>query len=460
MDSEAEQYIENAIKEAGLGTIGETEDDIIKFIEENDLINKAINATTLPGDLLEEIGDAVVTFTDEDTESPADIVIATDANGDKMGIGLGGKNGKVSTIIPGDKDIAVTAVDKTGDKHTEVTNVPKGGKTTIKGSTDEGKKAAEGITCELSPSSLLFDADGDIDVVTVITNAKFMKVSSNVSWMKVDTNGWNVFADVEENPWPEVRKGEISIGLSMDDKTILKTVTVSVTQEAAQVGDLSLSFIDKDKFMIQSIYTLGLFSWISDKVNFGIIYPENVMVDEVSEDTYKVTATYDNPMAYNYEEPAPSKLTLQDTRDYGLYYTVKFTIQAIYPTPLVDKNNFEITDIVINGYHKNYNNYAFWHGDITSDYYVEFSLSLSKVGLNWAEYDDGNSKQVHVSTTDMDGQSYTITAREKKWQYEDHGKYVKNSEGEDVWKPKYEIVSSNQTTTDGNIIFDMNIKWE
>lgn len=462
MESEVEQYIENAIKETGLGVIGETEDDIIKFIEENDLINKALaDPSSLAEDVLHDTGDAVVTFTDNDKESPADIVIATDSNGDRMGIGLGSKDGKVSTLVPGGKDVAVTAVDKTGDKHTQTTNIPAGGKKSLTGSTDESKTAASDITCELSPSSLQFDADGDVDVVTVITNAKYMTASSNVSWATVSQNGWNIIVDVEANPLTEVRKGEITISLSMDNKTILKTVSVPITQEPYEVGDFDLSFIDKDKLMIKSLYELnilvnGRLGYGTSRAQYGIIYPEDIKVKEVSDDCYEVTGTYNNPMGYDYEAGQPEKLTIQPSKPYGLYYTVKFTIQAIAPTRLVEKNNFFVKDISIEGYRKDVETYP-----AVSDYYCEFSTTISNIAMNWGMYDDGDSKEVELSTDNLDGESFTASLKEKTWYYEDHGKYVKDAKGNDVWEPKYEVANDNKTKNWSDAgTFEMTLKWD
>lgn len=457
MDSEVEQYLENAIKETGLGVIGETEDDIIKFIEENDLISKAMmgNVTEMAEEVLKETGNAATSFTDTDKESAADVAIATDANGDRISIGTASKDGKITNIVPGDKDVAVTAVDKTGDKHTTVTNVPTGKKKDLTGSTDEGKKAAEDITCELNPSSLTLDADGGTETVVVVTNAKYIIPKSNVSWIKVDQNAQTVFIYYDENLLPEVRKADISIGLSMDNETVLKTVTLSVTQEAAPIpDDLTLDFIDTDKLMIPSMWGLGVF--LVNNKNYSTIHPEDIKVTEISEDTYKVEGTYANPMAYEYENEIPTELTLQKDKPYGLYYTITFTIHAILPTKLVEKNNFEVRDIYVKGYQKDIE--KTYTLSKTSDRYREFETSVSLAALNWGEYDDGESKTVEVGTDHLDGQSYTVNYTNKEWFYYDDGQYQDDGNGNYVWVPKYVVRDTTENRDDGT--FSMYLKWE
>jgi hypothetical protein len=159
-------------------------------------------------------------------------------------------------------------------------------------------------------------------------------------------------------------------------------------------------------------------------------------------------------MAYEYENEIPTELTLQKDKPYGLYYTITFTIQAILPTKLVEKNNFEVRDIYVKGYQKDIEKTY----TKMSDRYREFETSVSLAALNWAEYDDGESKTVEVGTVHLDGQSYTVYYTNKEWFYYDDGQYQDDGNGNYVWEPKYVVRDTTTNRDDGT--FSMYLKWE
>ena len=84
-----------------------------------------------------------------------------------------------------------------------------------------------------------------------------------------------------------------------------------------------------------------------------------------------------------------------------------------------------------------------------------------KLAIVCMMYDDGDSKEVELSTNHLDGESFSVSLKEKTWCYEDHGKYVKDAEGNDVWEPKYEMANDNNAKNWSNAgTFEMTLKWD
>ena len=174
-----------------------------------------------------------------------------------------GDDGKASVVIP-DKDGNGTSVTDPGNK--KITAVTKGGKrsTTATTAKKEGGKQEEKIAPEstgtpeikASVSKLPFKAtpknNENVGTFTVTTNCKYfgVKIDGDAKWLNVkkDTKTGLVTVTVKANTDKEPRKAKLIIAGSNDKNTTVAKTEVTVTQEAASEGKLSVSrdFVEMD----------------------------------------------------------------------------------------------------------------------------------------------------------------------------------------------------------------------
>lgn len=167
-----------------------------------------------------------------------------------------GDDGKASVVIP-DKDGNGTSVTDPGNK--KITAVTKGGKrsTTATTAKKDGGKQEEKIAPEstgtpeikASVSKLPFKAtpknNENVGTITVTTNCKYfgVKIDGDAKWLNVkkDTKTGLVTVAVKANTDKEPREAKLIIAGSNDKKTTVAKTEVTVTQEAASEGKLSVS---------------------------------------------------------------------------------------------------------------------------------------------------------------------------------------------------------------------------
>lgn len=249
LESEAGQYIENGLKEVGLGVVGELEDPLAKFC--NDQITKVdVNGKSKEEEVrkvvekepAKEAGRASTIFEEKDTSTPADIVIATDQNGEKMGISLGSDDGKVTAIVPGGTELSVTAIDKTGDKHTETITVPVGETLVIEGETKESTniEVDESIPyIHIDVAAMEFEATGGSQSFIIDTNCAavtaFVAEEDAENWCKVEVqDGGEVTVTVDENHTGKSRECTIVAAATNDaqDKDSYLLEEISLVQKS------------------------------------------------------------------------------------------------------------------------------------------------------------------------------------------------------------------------------------
>ena len=325
------------------------------------------------------------------------------------------------TIAPTDKN-GNTTIPTKPDKAT-ITTVTKGGKTAKQ--TADIKPGVQEMELELTPGDdkydwaiefdpdeLVVEAAGDQRVVTVITMYKNIKASSGDDWIGVDVNGYNVHLDIKENTTAKERKGTVYIYASDDGKNILKTVTYEVTQLPYPDENDGLGFMDFSKLRIEKIIGSGLLNGPMNNIwhNNTQFDNDELTITRVSESVYKVSAhRADNQHIYLYEEEPeldPNCYVYPD-RPYGDYYDISFTIEAVNPTIMFDKNNFRLTDVRVKGYCK----YISFGG---RDDYLEFNCYYSGLGIeDPVMFEDSNFKKALMNTSNQDGEFYDYETGER-----------------------------------------------
>ena len=216
-------------------------------------------------------------------------------------------------------------------------------------------------------------------------------------------------------------------------------------------ADLTLSYIDPDKLMIEKIQEVSLLRGFNGMLftNFTTIYPEDIQVKELSDIAYQVTATYHNSMAYHYDYPAAiSSNTIASSKDYGVHYQLTFTIEAIPIIYYGDTYNSKLKDIKLTGYFKDLDKNG-W-GDELYEYEVNVPAAyLEQYNFNPNSFADYFSAY---------GDEYpTVTATTKhvrKW-YEDEGYMT-----DDGWVSKWVVKSETYTNTQEEPVLDIHLRWD
>ena len=159
--------------------------------------------------------------------SPA-VVIVKDSDG-KITVTGADKNGNATVATePGVKTITTVTTD--GQRATQSTKV-EAGQNEI-----DAAPAPENITAETDPSSLSFDSDYNQEAVVVYTNIKYIRANTKDKWIHVSRNAYNVIVTVDENEG-EARSGSVLIELSQDKESIIKTISLPVSQAAGGDDD-------------------------------------------------------------------------------------------------------------------------------------------------------------------------------------------------------------------------------
>ena len=237
----SKKYTVDKLKELMPKTGNDNIDNALKFVA-NKLGEEALKKDPT-GDAAKEKGKTILSIKNNTGEMQKVIIVT-------------GDDGKLSVVIP-DKDGNGTSVTDPGNK--KITAVTKGGKrsTTATTAKKDGGKQEEKIapestgTPEISASvdKLPFKAspkdNEKIGTFTVTTNCKYfgVKLEGEAKWLswKKDTKTGLVSVAVKPNTDTEPREAKLIIAGSNDKKTTVAKTEVTVTQEAASEGKLSVS---------------------------------------------------------------------------------------------------------------------------------------------------------------------------------------------------------------------------
>lgn len=237
----SKKYTVDKLKELMPKTGSDNVDAFVKFVADK-LGDMALKKDPT-GEAAKENGKTILDIKNNTDEKQKVIVVT-------------GDDGKASVVIP-DKDGNGTSVTNPGNK--KITAVTKDGKRSTKPTTakKDGGKQEEEIapestgTPEISASvdKLPFKAspkdNEKIGTFTVTTNCKYfgVKLEGEAKWLswKKDTKTGLVSVAVKPNTDTEPREAKLIIAGSNDKKTTVAKTEVTVTQEAASEGKLSVS---------------------------------------------------------------------------------------------------------------------------------------------------------------------------------------------------------------------------
>lgn len=299
-------------------------------------------------------------------------VISVDSDG-RVVFGLPNKDGDVNIVTRADKEQTITTVTKDGKRSTQKAK-PKPGKNQV-----NAEPEPEDVQVELNPNELIFDSGITTAVVVVKTNIRYMKADSKDKWLHVGTNGsTNIIVTTDINEGEE-RHGSVLVELSQDGETIIKTLTIPVTQRS-----------DTDTFKPQTSIDFSTFSArISPSLSYDInqmfwnyfeeeIYRNNptTKVTKQGENFYTVTMEYADP-DYWYREDwknVPLERPYRENDPYGMYYKASFsmTITPSETTPIQDC--ISISHFAMSGYIKAKE--SDWNGKSHGyDRYISFTLA-------------------------------------------------------------------------------------
>ena len=244
----SKKYTVDKLKELMPKTGNDNIDNALKFVA--DKLGDVALKKDPTGDAAKEKGKTILNIKNNTGEMQKVIIVT-------------GDDGKLSVVIP-DKDGNGTSVTDPGNK--KITAVTKGGKrsTTATTAKKEGGKQEEKIAPEstgtpeikASVSKLPFKAtpknNENVGTFTVTTNCKYfgVKIDGDAKWLNVkkDTKTGLVTVTVKANTDKEPRKAKLIIAGSNDKNTTVAKTEVTVTQEAASEGKLSVSrdFVEMD----------------------------------------------------------------------------------------------------------------------------------------------------------------------------------------------------------------------
>lgn len=237
----SKKYTVDKLKELMPKTGSDNVDAFVKFVADK-LGDMALKKDPT-GEAAKENGKTILDIKNN-TDEKQKVIIVT------------GDDGKASVVIP-DKDGNGTSVTNPGNK--KITAVTKDGKRSTKPTTakKDGGKQEEEIAPEstgtpeikASVSKLPFKAspkdNEKIGTFTVTTNCKYfgVKLEGEAKWLswKKDTKTGLVSVAVKANTDKEPREAKLIIAGSNDKKTTVAKTEVTVTQEAASEGKLSVS---------------------------------------------------------------------------------------------------------------------------------------------------------------------------------------------------------------------------
>lgn len=244
----SKKYTVDKLKELMPKTGNDNIDNALKFVA--DKLGDVALKKDPTGDAAKEKGKTILNIKNNTGEMQKVIIVT-------------GDDGKLSFVIP-DKDGNGTSVTDPGNK--KITAVTKGGKrsTTATTAKKDGGKQEEKIAPEstgtpeikASVSKLPFKAtpknNETVGTFTVTTNCKYfgVKIDGDAKWLNVkkDTKTGLVTVTVKANTDKEPRKAKLIIAGSNDKNTTVAKTEVTVTQEAASEGKLSVSrdFVEMD----------------------------------------------------------------------------------------------------------------------------------------------------------------------------------------------------------------------
>lgn len=454
------EILENAQKEGIIGAVGDMEDGMSKVMtgifEAKDYMNMT------PEQFMEELEKAKASFEDTDKQSPADLVIATDQQGEDIVIGVPGANGKTDLTIPGGKTMRITAIDPQGDKCSSEVKAPSGTTTTIKGSSTEKAqpeedKAKVDYPVEFDPSEVELEAIGDYEVVTVITNYNHITAKSDPTWLHVSVNGRNLHIDADPNTATEARKGIITVSFSENGTEVLKTLQLPVTQLAEVVSDLS--FIDFEKFYIYALEAIQVDhfnSWcyateyILDTFKFA---HNKLTITPVSDDEYLVSGSYHGNGIGQDAAPSPG-YEIESAKPYGLHYEFSFSVVPANPSVLVEENNFALKNIQVKGYYKYA---ASLLSGTPGDHYEEFDFTFSETRADYEYANYGEEPGRECKQTMLAGGDFSTNSK-LIWKY----RYLEKVGTDGNELPIVESRAESHTWTSSSSIsssFDIILKW-
>lgn len=237
----SKKYTVDKLKELMPKTGNDNIDNALKFVA--DKLGDVALKKDPTGDAAKEKGKTILNIKNNTGEMQKVIIVT-------------GDDGKLSFVIP-DKDGNGTSVTNPGNK--KITAVTKDGKrsTTATTAKKDGGKQEEKIAPEstgtpeikASVSKLPFKAtpknNENVGTFTVTTNCKYfgVKIDGDAKWLNVkkDTKTGLVTVTVKANTDKEPRKAKLIIAGSNDKNTTVAKTEVTVTQEAASEGKLSVS---------------------------------------------------------------------------------------------------------------------------------------------------------------------------------------------------------------------------
>ena len=244
----SKKYTVDKLKELMPKTGNDNIDNALKFVA--DKLGDVALKKDPTGDAAKEKGKTILNIKNNTGEMQKVIIVTGDDG--KLSFVIPDKDGNGTSVTdPGNKKI--TAVTKDGKRSTKETNAKKdGGK-------QEEKIAPESTgTPEIkaSVSKLPFKAtpknNENVGTFTVTTNCKYfgVKIDGDAKWLNVkkDTKTGLVTVTVKANTDKEPRKAKLIIAGSNDKNTTVAKTEVTVTQEAASEGKLSVSrdFVEMD----------------------------------------------------------------------------------------------------------------------------------------------------------------------------------------------------------------------
>lgn len=390
--------------------------------------------------------------------SPA-VVIVKESDG-KVTIGGADKKGETTVATqPGDKTI--TTVTKDGQRSTQEVQVEAGQNEV------DAEPAPSEATAEADPASLSFSSEGDGEVVTVYTNIKYIRANTKDSWIHVSRNAYNILITVDDNDG-DVRKGSVLVELSQDKQTIVKTITIPVTQAAAPNDDLSLSFLDADNLRVDMIYSLqlnalGFNTYDYESANRVHIPASDLKITKKSDTVWEAQGRCDISeiqISGDWNKTS-SGLEIDESKDYGLHFDMTFTIEAAEPVTydgyVIDKETFMLKNIKIKGYSKYSRDVYTGQNASFTDVVEEFDWTISHLGQEWGWGSNEDHEQL-FSKNSSQSTNVTSTASLTTREWNDYGetKEERDEKGKVIrswWEPDYRM----DTTREAKKIDDIEI---
>ena len=432
LDQVLKEFIPSDTKDLSDDVLRKMKDELADYVYEKQIEKDEENAA-------KETEKSIIQIFKDVLESGAAVSCASDGS---LTVGLPNKDGDIALLTDAGKEQTITTVTNDGQRSTQKVT-PKAGNNEVKANPDPYD-----FEVELDPSSLKFDSRIGTEVVVVRTNYNYFTAKSNNDWITIKVNGQNILVEVTENTTNQIRKGSVTVALSQDKKTFTKTATIDVTQEAEpDDADLTLSYIDPDKLMIEKMIQVSLIGYFHFD-DYTTIYPEDIQVKELSDIALQVKGTYHNSMAYHYDRSTISDNTIDPAKDYGVHYEISFTIEAIPLISYGDTYNSKLKDIKIKGYRKDLDEHGY------GDYLYEYEVNVPAAYLEQYNFTP-NSFADYFSAYGDEYPTVTATTKHvRKW-YEDEGYMT-----DDGWVSKWVVKSETYTNTQEEPVLDIHLRWD